>query len=66
MNKESDVLFIGLIVLLIYLVILYVIIRSANDTSKRDKIQKQNQKLLALIAEKLGVDVERIKKVLNE
>lgn len=52
--------------ILIWIAILYFIIRSANETTKRDKIQKQNQKLLALIAEKLGVEVSKIKEVIKD
>lgn len=62
---ESNIAIFSIIGLIIWAGILYSIVRGANDTTKRDKIQLQNQKLLALIAEKLGVEVDKIKNVIN-
>jgi|GEM_PF-4067721 len=56
-------LFIGIIALLIWVLILSWIIAAANETKRRDKIQLQNQELLALMAEKHGVDVNQIKSI---
>lgn len=56
-------LFIGIIALLIWALILSWIIASANETKRRDKIQLQNQQLLALIAEKLGGDINQINSI---
>lgn len=58
-------LIIGIFCLMIWGAILYMIIRSANDTTKRDVIQMQNQKLLALIAKQLGVEGTEMEKILN-
>lgn len=58
-------LFLTIIAMIVWCCIIYFLIRAANDTAKRDKIQLQNQKLLALIAEKNGVDSERIVSVLK-
>jgi len=58
-------LIIGVFCLMIWGAILYMIIRLANDTTKRDVIQMQNQKLLALIAKQLGVEGTEIEKILN-
>lgn len=63
---ETNMVFgIAAIGLLIWGFALMYIIRAANDTTKRDKIQLQNQHLLALIAEKLGVEIQEIKNVVD-
>ena len=62
---DTGVIYMALIGLFIWIGILYLVIREANSTTKRDKIQLQNQKLLALIAEKLGVEKERILPILD-
>ena len=56
----STYLFIVIIALLLWALILIWVISSANETKRRDKIKLQNQKLLALIAEKLGIDITQI------
>ena len=66
MDDSSLYFLLGIAGFVIYLVIIYSIIRSANDTTGRDKIQKQNQKILALIAEKLGVDVQKLNEILKK
>ena len=65
MDDSWGYILFGLVGLVIYLVILYSVIRSANDTTQRDKIQLQNQKILALIAEKIGVDVAKLNNILK-
>lgn len=66
MDDSALYFLLGIAGFVIYLVIIYSIIRSANDTTGRDKIQKQNQKILALIAEKLGVDVQKLNEILQK
>ena len=56
----STYVFIVIIALLLWALILIWVISSANETKRRDKIQLQNQRLLALMAEKLGVDITQI------
>ena len=53
----------GLLIGLLQALLLLWIIRSANETKRRDDIQLQNQKLLALLAEQMGVDVNKINEV---
>lgn len=63
--EENMIFGIAAIGLLCWAFILVYIIRTANSTVKRDNIQRQNRDLLALMAEKLGVDVDRINTILK-
>ena len=62
--SEQNILLIGLLALVIWIVMLSIIISRANETKRRDEIQLQNQHLLGLMAEKLGVDIEKINNTL--
>ena len=53
-------LFLILIVILFYACTLVSRIGYDNETKRRDQIQLQSQKLLALMAEAVGVDAEKI------
>ena len=53
-------LYAGLIGLLIWVFILLHKISAANETKRRDQIQLQNQKLLALMAKAMGVNADEI------
>lgn len=53
-------LYAGLIGLPIWVFILMHIISAGNETKRRDHIQLQNQKLLALMAKAMGVDDDKI------
>ena len=50
----------------IYSLILIAIICAGVMPKRRDKIQMQNQQLLALMAEKVGVEISRINKIVVE
>jgi hypothetical protein len=65
-NDTFVIVFLGILGFVLNLWIMYGIIRSANDTTNRDRIQIQNQKLLALLAAKMGCDIEEIKKVIGD
>ncbi len=62
---ETYTLIYSLIGLVISCVILSAIISGATKSEKRNEILLQNQKLLALIAEKLGCDVSIINDVMK-
>lgn len=59
-------LYAALIGLLVWVFILLHIISAANETKRRDQIQLQNQKLLALMAKAMGVDAEKIEECLHK
>ena len=65
MNDFSGAFAAALAILLIWSIILIGIICAGVMPRRRDDIQLQNQKLLALIAESSGVDIERIRNVLG-
>ena len=56
----STFVFIVIIAVLLWALILIWVISSANEAKRRDKIQLQYQKLLALMAEKPAVDIIQI------
>ncbi len=60
-----EYIIIGLISLLIWGAILQYIISSATKTKEREELDKVKIKLLAAIANKLGVDKEEILKALK-
>ena len=56
----STFVFVVIIAVLLWALILIWVISSANEAKRRDKIQLQYQKLLALMAEKPAVDIIQI------
>ena len=62
---DTTLIIASILGLTFYLALIYFVIRGANETTQRDKIQLQNQKILALIAEKNGVEVEKLNKILK-
>lgn len=66
--KSDDsllIFFIAIAGLAFWAYILFEIIKAANKTTKRDKIQLQNQKILALMAEKLGVSSDLLRTIIE-
>ncbi len=63
--ESTDSLLYSLVGLIIGSLVLWGIISSATKSEQRNKILLQNQKLLALIAEKLGCDVSTINDVMK-
>ena len=64
MENNTSILF-SFFGLIIFCLIMWAVIGSATKSSERNKILLQNQKLLALIAEKLGCDVSMINDVMR-
>lgn len=62
--EDISILLFSLFGVVLGSLILWGIISSATKSTQRNKILLQNQKLLALIAEKLGCDVAMIKDVM--
>jgi len=63
--ESTDSLLYSLVGLIIGSLVLWGIISSATKSEQRNKILLQNQKLLALLAEKLGCDVSTINDVMK-
>lgn len=65
MDKSSETLIVWIISLAAGIMITYWLIRSANSIKRRDTTSMRTLKVLALLAEKMGVNTDDIKKSLD-
>lgn len=62
--ETSTVFIVGGLGIFFWSLFMILIICAGVMPKRRDKLQQQNQKILSLMAEKLGVDMKKVEKII--